>query len=379
VSVAQERIPLVDLGAQLRPIRQEILDAVAGVLDSSRLFLGPNTAAFEEEFAAYSGATHAIGVGNGTDALHLALRAAGVRPGDEVITVSHSFFATAEAIAMAGAQPVFVDVEPRTLTMDPSRIADRITPRTRAIMPVHLYGQVSDMDAIMAVANQHGLMVIEDACQAHGAEYGGRRAGAIGHMGCFSFYFSKNLGAYGEAGAVLTSDTKLAGRLRSLRNHGSETRYLHETLGVNARIDEIQAAILRIKLRHLDAWNERRRVHARRYDLLLSESAVRRPYLPKDRSHVFHLYVIRASQRDDLRAALAEEGVETGVHYPVPIHLQPAARAYGYSEGDLPVTEQAAREVLSLPMYPELTDAHLQRVASAVTRATGCSPLPVRP
>jgi dTDP-4-amino-4,6-dideoxygalactose transaminase len=379
VTVAQERIPLVDLGAQLRPIRQEILDAVAGVLDSSRLFLGPNTAAFEEEFAAYSGATHGIGVGNGTDALHLALRAAGVGPGDEVITVSHSFFATAEAIAMARARPVFVDVEPRTLTMDPSRIAERITPRTRAIMPVHLYGQVADMDAIMAVANRHGLVVIEDACQAHGAEYGGRRAGAIGHMGCFSFYFSKNLGAYGEAGAVLTSDPELAGRLRALRNHGSETRYLHDSLGFNARIDEMQAAILRIKLRHLDAWNECRRVHARRYDLLLSECTVQRPFLPQDRSHVFHLYVIRASQRDDLRAALAEAGIETGVHYPVPIHLQPAARTYGYCEGDLPVTEQAAREILSLPMYPELTDAHVQRVASAVTRATGCSPLPVRP
>src|SRR5947207_2843561 len=265
------RVPLVDLTAQFQPMKDEVMRAIEEVLDSMHLFLGPNTAAFEREFAAYCGTTDCVSVANGTDALHLALRAAGVGPGDEVITVAHTFFATTEAIVMAGATPVYVDVDPATCLMDVSQIEARITPRTKAIMPVHLYGQMADMDPIMGIASRHDLLVVEDAAQAHGAEYRGRRAGSIGHLGCFSFYYSKNLGAYGESGAVLTSDPELARRLYLYRDHGSEQRYHHQAYGFNSRMDEIQAAVLRIKLRHLDAWNAQRQAHAATYDRLLAD------------------------------------------------------------------------------------------------------------
>ncbi len=361
------RVPLVDLTAQFRPIKTEVMQAIEDVLDSMHLFLGPNTQAFEAEFAAYCGARSCVTVGNGTDALHLALRAAGVGAGAEVVTVSHTFFATTEAIVMAGATPVYVDIDPHTYLIDASQIEARITPRTRAIMPVHLYGQMADMDAIMDIAARHNLVVIEDAAEAHGAEYKGRRAGSIGQLGCFSFYYSKNLGAYGESGAVVTSDPELARRLRLYRDHGSEQRYHHAAYGFNSRMDEIQAAVLRIKLRHLDAWNALRREHAATYDRLLAEANVGLPVTAADRSHIYYVYVIRSPERDALQRRLAEREIGTGVHFPIPIHLQPATRALGYRTGDLPNTEQAANEVLSIPMYAELSPDQQRWVAAGVT------------
>ena len=361
-------IPLCDLNAQYQPLKAEMLRAIEDVLDSMHLFLGPNTQAFEREFAAYCGVRECVAVGNGTDALHLALRAAGVGSGDEVVTVAHTFIATAEAIWLVGARPVFVDVDPTTFTLDAAQVEARITPRTKAIVPVHLYGQMAEMQPLMDLAARYGLVVIEDAAEAHGATCGGRRAGSFGHLGCFSFYYSKNLGAYGEAGAVTTSDPELARRVRLLRDHGSEVRYQHTTFGLNSRMDEMQAAILRVKLPYLDRWNALRQQHAARYAelLLREESDVQPPQLVTDGSHVYYVYVVRAQDREALRARLAEEEIQTGIHFPVPIHLQPAARWLGYVEGDLPHTEQAAREVLSLPMYPELTDEQIARVAEAV-------------
>jgi dTDP-4-amino-4,6-dideoxygalactose transaminase len=363
------RVPLVDLGAQLAPIKSDVMRAIEDVLDSTQFFLGPHTRAFEEEFADYCGSRFTVGVGNGTDALHLALRAAGVGPGDEVITVSHTFFATTEAIVMVGAKPVYVDIDPATYTMEVSSIEAHITSRTRAIVPVHLYGQMADMDPIMDIAARHGLLVIEDAAQAHGATYKGRRAGSIGHLSCFSFYFSKNLGAYGESGAIVTSDPELAGRVRLLRDHGSEQRYRHLEFGFNARMDEIQAAVLRVKLRHLDAWNAQRRAHAATYSRLLADAHVGLPAVGADRSHVWYVFVIRSLARDALQRDLAERGIGTGIHFPVPTHLQPACHGLGYHEGDLPHTERAAGEVLSLPMYAELTGDQLAWVASCVGSA----------
>jgi dTDP-4-amino-4,6-dideoxygalactose transaminase len=359
-------IPLCDLVAQYQSMKADVLNAIEDVLESMHLFLGPNNGAFEAEFAAHCGAQFCVTVGNGTDALHLALRAAGIGPGDEVITVAHTFVATTEAISMVGARPVFVDIDPRTFNIDVAHIEACITPRTRAIVPVHLYGQIADMDPIMDIAADHNLVVVEDAAQAHGAEYRGRRAGSLGHLGCFSFYFSKNLGAYGEGGAITTSDPELAHRLRLYRDHGSAVRYQHELLGYNTRMDEIQAAVLRLKLPRLDQWNEQRRRHAATYDRLLAESGVIRPNLVSDASHVYYVYVVRTDQRDRLREHLAEREIGTGIHYPVPIHLQPASRGFGYREGDLPHTERAAREVLSLPMYAELTDEQIACVADAV-------------
>jgi dTDP-4-amino-4,6-dideoxygalactose transaminase len=343
--------------------------AIEDVLDSMHLFLGPNTEKFAEEFAAYCRARYCVGVGNGTDALHLALRAAGVGDGAEVITVAHTFFATTEAIISAGATPVYVDIDPLTCTIDVSQIEARITPRTRAIVPVHLYGQMADMDPIMDIAQRHGLVVIEDAAQAHGAEYRGRRAGSIGHLGCFSFYYSKNLGAYGEAGAVVTSDPVVARRLRLLRDHGSEQRYHHSEIGFNSRLDEIQAAVLRIKLRYLDQWNAQRREHAASYTRLLADANVELPVTAPDRTHVYYVYVVRSARRDELQQALADAGIGSGIHFPVPIHLQPATRHLGYAPGDLPHTEAAAREVLSIPLYAELDADQIEWVASAIRAA----------
>jgi dTDP-4-amino-4,6-dideoxygalactose transaminase len=360
------QIPLVDLVAQYQPIKPEVMQAIEDVLGSMHLFLGPNAGALEEEFAAYCGTEFCVSVSNGTDALHLALRAAGIGAGDEVITVSHTFFATAEAIVMAGATPVFVDINPDSYTLDANQLEERITPRTRAIIPVHLYGRMCDMDPILEIAARRGLVVIEDSAQAHGAEYRGKRAGSLGQLGCFSFYYSKNLGAYGEAGAVTTSDPSLAAQLRRLRDHGSDTRYYHAEFGFNGRMDEIQAAVLRIKLRHLDEWNRLRRQHAAMYSELLEDTGVVLPEEPGDRSHVYHLYVVRTPHRDRLQQALRERGVGTGIHYPVPVHLQEAARSLGHSEGSLPHSERAAAEVLSLPMYAELTDEQISYVAEQV-------------
>jgi len=366
------QIPLVDLKAQYATIKHEVLPAIEGVLEAMQLTIGPNVKAFDEEFAAFCGTKHSIGVGSGTDALQLVIRALGVTNGDEVITVSHTFFATVEAILYANARPVLVDIDEKTFNVSVEAIAAAITPRTKAIMPVHLYGRTAEMKQILDLARERNIHVIEDACQAHGATLDvGGRAGSTGAAGCFSFYCSKNLGAYGEAGAITTNDDRLAGELRSLREHGQSTRYYHPIVGYNARLDEIQAAILRIKLRHLEGWNARRLAIAKHYDEALADTSLIRPEIPADGRHVFHCYVVRVpgGKRDAFRDALAADGVGTGIHYPVPIHLQEAMQFLGYRKGDFPVTERVATEVVSLPMYAELTDAQVEAVADAAKRA----------
>jgi dTDP-4-amino-4,6-dideoxygalactose transaminase len=359
-------IPLVDLKKQYQPLKKEILARIEAVLDGMQLFLGENVQALEREFADLCGVKYGIGAGEGTTALTLALRACGVGPGDEVITVSHTFIATVEAIALIGARPVFVDIDPVTCTMDVDQIEANVGSRTRAIIPVHLYGQPADMDPILEIARNYGLKVIEDACQAHGAGYKGRPTGSLGDAAAFSFYFSKNLGAYGEGGIVTTNDEDVARRVRMLRDHGSYRRYAHEEIGVNGRLDEIQAAILRVKLPHLKAWNEARRKHAALYNKLLAGTPLVTPTEAPYSHHVYHLYVVRAPWRDELQAYLREQGVATGIHYPIPCHLQRACREFGYRRGELPITERTVGEILSLPMYAELTDEDIKTVANAV-------------
>jgi dTDP-4-amino-4,6-dideoxygalactose transaminase len=363
--VTAPRLPLVDLRAQYRAIEDEVTAAVRGVLESGQFVLGPEVDAFERELAAHCRAAYAVGTSSGTSALHLALLAAGIGPGDEVITVPFTFVATVAAIEYTGARPVLVDVRPDSLTMDPALVEAAITPRTRAIVPVHLYGQPADMDPILEIAAARGLRVIEDACQAHGAEHRGRRVGALGDLGCFSFYPGKNLGACGEGGAVVTNDPGLAQTVRSLRHWGQARRYVHELKGFNYRLEELQAAILRVKLRHLDDWTEARRAHALRYDRLLAGVVPTPVELPGVR-HVYHVYAIRTDARERLERALAADGVQTGIHYPVPVHLQPAWADLGYRAGAFPVAERAAREVLSLPMYPELPGHDIERVTGLV-------------
>ncbi|MGO7212576.1 DegT/DnrJ/EryC1/StrS family aminotransferase [Rhizobium ruizarguesonis] len=360
-------IPFLDLKAQYQSIKSEIDAAVLGVLASGQYILGEEVARLEQEFADYCNVKHAIAVNTGTSALHLSLLAAGVGPGDEVITVPFTFVATVSAICYAGALPVFVDVEPVTLTMDPAQLEAKITPRTKAIVPVHLYGQMADMDAIKAIADHYRIPVIEDACQAHGAQYKGARAGSIGTSGCFSFYPGKNLGACGEGGIVVTDSDDQAKTMRMLRDWGQEQRYHHLLKGFNYRMDAIQGAILRIKLRHLEAWTEARRAHGRRYSLLLGGSAnLRTPVEIADRRHVYHVYAIRSRDRDQLQRVLSEEGIQSGLHYPIPVHLQKAHADLGYKAGDLPISEAAAREVLSLPIYPEMPAWHVDQVAAAL-------------
>lgn len=359
-------IPFVDLKAQYASIRDEVDTAIRGVLESCQFTLGREVAAFEEEFAAYSEAKHGIGVNTGTSALHLALLAAGIGPGDEVITVPFTFVATVAAIYYTGAKPVFVDIDPVTYTMDPSGLEAVITPRTKAIIPVHLYGQPADMDPILAVARRHGLVVIEDACQAHGALYKDRRAGSMGDMGCFSFYPGKNLGAYGEGGMVTTSNPELARTIRMLRDWGAERKYEHVLKGYNYRLEGIQGAVLRVKLRHLEAWTEARRAAAARYDRLLADSGVPTPKAMPYARHVYHVYAIRTKHRQAWQKALLDQGIQTGIHYPTPVHLLPAYSDLGYGPGSFPHSEQAAAEVLSLPMFPELTAEQCETVARAV-------------
>ena len=369
MTVATQDIPLVDLKSQYATIRDEVRQAIDEVLDSMQLTIGPNVRAFDKEWAEYCGTAHSIGVGSGTDALQLAIRACGVSSGDEVITVSHTFFATVEAIVYANARPILVDVEERSMLMDISSVASRITPRTKAIIPVHLYGRTVDLKPLRQLAQDRGITIIEDAAQAHGALLDdGKKAGTGGRVNCFSFYCSKNLGAYGEAGSITTNDEKLADDLRALREHGQSTRYYHPIVGYNARLDEIQAAILRIKLRHLDEWNARRQAIAVRYNGLLAGTDIITPEIPGGGRHVFYCYAIRVpgGRRDALRAFLTERGIGTQIHYPVPIHMQEAAQFLGYRKGDLPVTEKVAGEVLSLPMFAELTDSQIDRVASSV-------------
>jgi len=359
-------IPFVDLQAQYRRLKPEIDDAVLRVLDSAQFILGPAVSSFEESFAKYCHVSDAIGVNSGTSALHLALLAAGVGPGDEVITVPYTFVATVAAIEYAGARPVFVDVEPEYWTMDPRQLESALTPRTKAIIPVHLYGQSADMDPILDFARAHGLVVIEDACQAHGADYKGRRCGSMGQLGCFSFYPGKNLGAYGEGGAVVTNDRAFAERVRLLRSWGEAKRYEHAQRGFNYRMDGIQGAILGVKLRFLDEWIEARQRNAQTYKDLLSDVAVRLPAEREGVRHVYHLFVVRLRERDIWREKLAANGIQTGVHYPIPVHLQPAYRDLGYSPGDFPVSERVGQEVLSLPMFPELTPDQIAQIAESL-------------
>jgi dTDP-4-amino-4,6-dideoxygalactose transaminase len=359
-------IPYLDLKAQYKTIRDDLHAAVDRVLESGQYVLGDEVATFESEFAAYSGAEQGIAMNSGTSALHLALLAAGVQPGDEVITVPFTFVATAAAIGYTGAKAVFVDIDPRTFTMDPRQIEAAITPRTKAIIPVHLYGQMADMDPIVRIARAHGLTLIEDACQAHGAEYKGRRAGSIGDFGCFSFYPGKNLGACGEGGLVTTSNPDAAERLRVLRDWGQTRKYHHIVRGYNYRMDGLQGAILRVKLRQLEAWTEARRTRAALYDDLLASSLVRAPGAAEDTRHVYHVYAVRCANRDDLQLSLRANGVQTGIHYPIPVHLQEAYRDLGYRAGEFPNAERAAREVLSLPLYPEMTNLQVETVAAAI-------------
>ncbi len=359
-------VPFVDLQAQYRAIKEEIDAAVARVLESAAFILGREVEAFEAAFAEYVGARFCVGVSNGTAAVQLALMACGVGAGDEVIVPANTFFASAEAVSTSNATPVFVDADPVSYNIDASKIEAAVTERTRAILPVHLYGQAADLDPVFEIAERHNLIVIEDAAQAHGARYKGRRVGALSRAGCFSFYPGKNLGAYGEGGAVVTDDPEVARTLRLLRDHGSERKYRHEIVGYNFRLEGIQGAVLGVKLRHLDKWNALRREHAARYGELLSGSRLTLPRELPCAEHVYHLYVVQADERDALQKQLAEAGVQTGIHYPVPIHLQPAYSSLGHKPSDFPEAERQAARVLSLPMFPELTEKQIMHVAETI-------------
>jgi dTDP-4-amino-4,6-dideoxygalactose transaminase len=356
-------IPFVDLKAQYNSIKDEINTAVLNVLESTQFILGDEVLALEQEFSAYCSAEHGVALNTGTSALHLALLAAGVGAGDEVITVPFTFVATVAAIAYTGATPVFVDIDPVSYTMDVSQIEKAITEKTKAIIPVHLYGQPADMDPIMEIAHRHGLVVIEDAAQAHRSEYKGRRVGSIGDIGCFSFYPGKNLGAYGEGGMAVTNNLQYAQTMRMLRDWGQESRYNHVMKGYNYRMDGIQGAILRVKLRYLDRWTETRRTHAAQYDEHLKDSGLKTPVAMPYSYHVYHVYAVRSSQRASLQSALQVQGIQTGIHYPIPVHLQPAYADLGYQPGSFPNAEQVAKEEFSLPLYAELISTQVNLVA----------------
>jgi dTDP-4-amino-4,6-dideoxygalactose transaminase len=361
------KVPFVDLKMQYERIRDEVAVALQRVLDTTAFAGGRFVEEFERSFASFCGCGFAVGASSGTSALWLALQALGVGRGDEVVTVPNSFFATAEAISLCGAEPVFVDVDLATYTMDPALLDETITPKTKAVMPVHLYGQTADMGPILAVARKHGLSVVEDACQAHGALYKGQQAGSMGDAGCFSFYPGKNLGAYGEAGAVVTDNPDLADRVRVLRDHGQSEKYYHAHLGWNARMDGFQGAILSIKLKYLEQWNEARRAHARVYnELLAHEEMIVLPQEADYAMHVYHIFALRLPEREALVEALKHKDIFCGIHYPVPIHLQEAYRFLRYGEGSFPIAEKCAREVLSLPMFPELRAEQMEKVAAEI-------------
>jgi dTDP-4-amino-4,6-dideoxygalactose transaminase len=365
------RVPFLDLKVQYAAIKSEIRRAIDEVCDSQQFILGPKVRGLEDEVAQYCGIRHAVGTSSGTDALLLALMALGIGPGDEVITTPYTFIATAGSIARSGARPVFVDIDPARFTIDPKLIADRITERTRAILPVHLFGRCAEMEPILTLAARHDIAVIEDAAQAIGAEDEfGRRAGCIGLLGCFSFYPTKNLGGFGDGGMVITSDSSLASTLVALRNHGSSTKYRHSLIGGNFRLDELQAATLTVKLKHLDRWTEQRINNAARYDALFRarglEHRIQLPELPKNERHVFNQYVIRAPRRDELSQFLESQGIGHDIYYPLPLHLQACFEPLGYKEGDMPASEQAAREALALPIYPELTQPMQAYVVDAI-------------
>jgi dTDP-4-amino-4,6-dideoxygalactose transaminase len=360
-------IPLVGLFDQYQQIKPEVEEAIERVLSSTQFVGGAELRAFEEEFAAFCEVESCVGVGNGTDAIYLALRALGIGKGDEVITVSHTFIATAEGITLTGASPVFIDIKEDTMLMDPALIEAAITPKTKAIIPVHLYGQTCEMDPILDIASRHGLKVVEDAAQAQGARWKGKRAGSMGDVASFSFYPGKNLGAYGDAGAVVSNDKKLLERLRTIANHGSVTKYTHECEGVNSRLDTLQAAILRIKLRRLDEWNAQRRKHAAYYLEALANSELIPVAVHPDAEPIWHLFVVRTKDRDKLQKQLGEDGIVTGIHYPTPLHLQPAYKYLEIPRGSLPITERVSEEIVSLPMYPELTVDQLEAVVNSLT------------
>ncbi len=363
------RIPFLDLKAQYATIRNEVQAALAEVCDSARFAQGPPTTAFEQEFAAYCGVAHCVSLNSGTSALHLALRCLNIGPGDGVITTPFTFIATAWAISYVGATPVFVDIEPARRTLDPAKLEAAVTPRTKAIMPVHIFGTPADMDSINAIAAKHKLPVVEDAAQAHGARYKGKRVGQFSAISCFSYYPTKNLGAYGEGGALLANNERLAAHARSLREHAQSARYVHEEVGYNYRMDSFQAAVLRVKLKHLDAWNAARAAHARRYTELLAGTSYGLPTVLADSEPVWHCYVIECENRDRVRAALSDAGIDTAVNYPVPLHLQPVYRPLGYHRGNLPVAEQLCGRCLSLPIYPELSPEQINAVARALRAA----------
>ena len=360
-------VPFLDLRAQHQSIRADLDLAFREVMDSCAFAGGPFVEKFENEFAKYCGCTHAVGVASGTDALWLILLALGVGPGDEVITVPNTFIATAEAISLCGARPVFVDVDPVTFTMDPDLLRNSITPRSRAIIPVHLFGQMADMDPILEIAHAKGVPVVEDACQAHGAEYKGRRAGSVGVAGAFSFYPGKNLGACGEAGAIVTNDLQIAEKVKTIRDHGQQKKYVHRLVGWNARMDGIQGAILSVKLKHIGDWNNSRRRHASKYKERLCE--VERLVAPIEAHyglHVYHVYSIQAPERDTLIAELKRHDIYCGIHYPIPVHLQQAYSSLGYKKGSFPVSESLSASLVSLPMFPELTTSQIDWVAESL-------------
>jgi dTDP-4-amino-4,6-dideoxygalactose transaminase len=366
------KVPFLDLKAHHAPLIDEFDRAIHEVIESSAFAGGPFVERFEEEFAAFCGSSYAIGVGNGTDALWLTLLALGIGEGDEVITVPNTFIATAEAIAYCKARPVFVDVDQDTFTMDPAQLEKSLTEKTKAIIPVHLFGQPADMDPILEFARAYGLFVVEDAAQAHGAQYNGRKAGTLGDAGCFSFYPGKNLGAFGEAGAVVTNDAELREKIQVLRDHGQARKYYHTLVGWNCRMDGIQAAILSIKLRHLEEANQLRRERALQYNQAFSGiDEVATPFEANYARHVYHVYAIRVQERDEVRRFLEEKKIGCGVHYPIPIHLQDACRSLGYKEGAFPVAENLAEEFLSLPIFPELTEEQTEYVAGCVSEAVG--------
>jgi dTDP-4-amino-4,6-dideoxygalactose transaminase len=363
--IAAMHVPFVDLRAHHAPIARDIDQAIRDVVERGDFIIGAALERFEAEYAAFIGTRYAVGVGTGLAAIELALRAFGVGRGDEVVTAANTFIATVLAIMTVGARPVLADIDPATYTLDPDALAGAITPRTRAVIPVHLFGQPVDLDAVLAVARRHSLVVIEDAAQAHGARYKGRRAGSLGHAAAFSFYPSKNLGALGEGGIITTDDERAAAELRLLRNYGQRVKHYHAVPGTNSRLDTLQAAVLSIKLPHLDGWNASRRRHASAYSRRLG-GRVRTPVAAGGREHVYHLYVIETGERDAVQQRLRARQVDTGIHYPVPAHLQPACASLGYKAGDFPVTEAAAARMLSLPMFPELTEAQIEYVCDAL-------------
>ncbi len=361
------KVPFLDLKIQYDSIREEMQSAIQKVCESCAFAGGPFVAEFEKAFAAFCGTKHAVGVGSGTDAIWAVLVALGIGQGDEVITSPNTFIATAEAISFCGAKPVFVDIDERTYNINPELIESAITPRTKAIIPVHLYGQTADMDPIIKIAKKHNLYVVEDACQAHGAEYKGRRAGSMGIAGCFSFYPGKNLGAYGEAGAIVTNATDLAEKLYMFRDHGQQKKYYHSMVGWNARMDGIQGAVLNVKLKHLNKWNEARIKNAAAYTRLLEKvQGVRVPFVAERTKHIFHIYSIRTSERDEFIKKLSEKDIYCGIHYPIPLHLQEAYKALGYHIGSFPIAEKCASEQVSLPMFAELAEGQIEKVADEI-------------